>query len=447
MKKYFFKNYIFIFFIKILTLAYFGPQLMPDSSGYIDESTNLFKSLPFRNYGYPIIIYILKYFENWMYYLIFVQLIITSFTSYIIYKSASNLKISKKCSFFIVLFFNFSILFFLDFCILPDSLLANLFTLVLCNFLSIFIKKKDIFSLAFLNAILFITCFFLKSQFLYFLPIFSIILVSLIKVIKLKKFLIVSLIFISPILIVTESIKLFHYSKFSQKVISSSDNTIYLFSLIKPYKNFNMQNLNNNDDDFNLVLKSKTKSEDFMVTYQIINELKKMGYNNKEISEIIKNKYFETIYQNPEYFFIKIFYNLKPTAIWGMFQPFLNYSQIYSLRVQNNDFWRFRLLLKNLLTNFQIPNLALILLIFLEMVIATLVFFYVYYNFIRQYFKKKNYFLFKTNSNGQFLVSLMIFYSIYMLMHLIVHIEPRYMAPVNIIPIIYFFHHYLKIKD
>ena len=447
MKKYFFKNYIFIFFIKILTLAYFGPQLMPDSSGYIDESTNLFKSLPFRNYGYPIIIYILKYFENWMYYLIFIQLIITSLTSYIIFKSVLNLKISKKYSFFIVLFFNFSILFFLDFCILPDSLLANLFTLVLCNFLSIFIKKKDIFRLAFLNAILFITCFFLKSQFLYFLPIFSIILVSLIKVIKLKKFLIVSLIFISPILIVTESIKLFHYSKFSQKVISPSDNTIYLFSLIKPYKNFNMQNLNNNDDDFNLVLKSKTKSEDFMVTYHIINELKKMGYNNKEISEIIKNKYFETIYQNPEFFFIKIFYNLKPTFIWGTFQPFLNYSQIYSLRVQNNDFWRFRLLLKNLLTNFQIPNLALILLIFLEMVIATLVFFYVYYNFIRQYFKKKNYFLFKTNSNGQFLVSLMIFYSIYLLMHLIVHIEPRYMAPVNIIPIIYFFHHYLKIKD
>ena len=91
-----------------------------------------------------------------------------------------------------------------------------------------------------------------------------------------------------------------------------------------------------------------------------------------------------------------------------MFQPFLNYSQIYSLRVQNNDFWRFRLLLKNLHTNFQIPNLTLILLIFLEMVIATLVFFYVYYNFIRQYFKKKNYFLFKTNSNGQFLISLMI---------------------------------------
>ena len=447
MKKYFFKNYIFIFFIKILTLAYFGPQLMPDSSGYVDESTNLFKSLPFRNYGYPIIIYILKYFENWMYYLIFIQLIITSLTSYIIFKSVLNLKISKKYSFFIVLFFNFSILFFLDFCILPDSLLTNLFTLVLCNFLSIFIKKKDIFRLAFLNAILFITCFFLKSQFLYFLPIFSIILVSLIKVIKLKKFLIVSLIFISPILIVTESIKLFHYSKFSQKVISPSDNTIYLFSLIKAYKNFNMQNLNNNDDDFNLVLKSKTKSEDFMVTYHIINELKKMGYNNKEISEIIKNKYFETIYQNPEFFFIKIFYNLKPTVIWGTFQPFLNYSQIYSLRVQNNDFWRFRLLLKNLLTNFQIPNLALILLIFLEMVIATLVFFYVYYNFIRQYFKKKNYFLFKTNSNGQFLVSLMIFYSIYMLMHLIVHIEPRYMAPVNIIPIIYFFHHYLKIKD
>ena len=447
MKKYFFKNYIFIFFIKILTLAYFGPQLMPDSSGYVDESTNLFKSLPFRNYGYPIIIYILKYFENWMYYLIFIQLIITSLTSYIIFKSVLNLKISKKYSFFIVLFFNFSILFFLDFCILPDSLLTNLFTLVLCNFLSIFIKKKDILRLAFLNAILFITCFFLKSQFLYFLPIFSIILVSLIKVIKLKKFLIVSLIFISPILIVTESIKLFHYSKFSQKVISPSDNTIYLFSLIKAYKNFNMQNLNNNDDDFNLVLKSKTKSEDFMVTYHIINELKKMGYNNKEISEIIKNKYFETIYQNPEFFFIKIFYNLKPTVIWGTFQPFLNYSQIYSLRVQNNDFWRFRLLLKNLLTNFQIPNLALILLIFLEMVIATLVFFYVYYNFIRQYFKKKNYFLFKTNSNGQFLVSLMIFYSIYMLMHLIVHIEPRYMAPVNIIPIIYFFHHYLKIKD
>ncbi len=446
MKKYFFKNYILIFFLKIITLIYFGPQLMPDSNGYIDESKDLLESLPFRNYGYPIIISILNYFDHWKYLLVLIQIFVTFLTSFVIFKTSLDLKLSKGIAFFVIIFFNFSILFFLDLCILPDSLITNFFTIILCNFISLFLRNKNVYGLFLLNSLLFIFCFFLKSQLIYYLPIFIVILISLIRVIKLKDFLIGCLIFILPIFIIAESVKVFHFFKFNQKVISPSDNTIYLYSLIKPYKDFNMQNLNSINDDFNLVLRSNINSEEFMVTYDILSDLKQRGFSDTEISDMIKNKYLETVFQNPEFFFIRIAYNLKPTFIWGMFQPFLNYSQIYSVKAKDQDYWRFRLLFSQLLSNFDIFNLILLLFIFLEMIIATYIFFFVLINSLKQYFKYKNFILLRTTSKNEFLISLVIFYFVFILLHLIVHVEPRYMAPVNIIPLIYFFYK-KKIKD
>ena len=62
MKKYFFTNYSIIIIIKIFVLYIFGAQIMPDSNGYISESKSLFDTMPFRNYGYPIIISTMSFF-------------------------------------------------------------------------------------------------------------------------------------------------------------------------------------------------------------------------------------------------------------------------------------------------------------------------------------------------------------------------------------------------
>ena len=439
MKKYFFRNYSIIFLIKILILYIFQAQLMPDSNGYIDETKTFFDSIPFRNYGYPSIIYLLSsFFDNWENILCIIQIIFSCFTSFYIFCTTIKLKLSKHLSFFIVLILNLSILLFLDICILPDSLISNLFMIIICNFLRIFIFKHSLFFLIFINGLLFTLCFLLKSQLIYFLPIFILIFVSFYKIFTFKKLLLSLFLFISPTLMTSESIKSLHNELFNHKIINFSDNTIYLYSLIKPFKEFNMQNLNSNEDKFNQILKKNINSEEFSITYKIINDLKNEGYKEDEVSAIIKRKYFETIFYNPEFLLIKIFYNLKPTSIWGIFQPTLSLSQLYSVKNQDGDYWRFRLIFKKFLKNYKINNAILITLIFLEMIFSTYIFLYVFFNSVKKYFNKNNYLFLNTIKLEDFLLLLVFFYYFFILIHLIVHIEPRYLAPVNLIPILAF---------
>ncbi len=440
MKKYFFRNYSILLFFKIFIVYLFQAQLMADSNGYISESEKLFNNMPFRNYGYPLIIKILSsFFQNWENILVALQILFSFFTSYYIFYLALKLQLSKEISLLIIIIFNFSILFFLEMCILPDSIIVNLFTIIICNFIKIYIQKNRLFLIAFINSILFTICFLLKNQFLFLMPIFLIIFLSLKSSYNYKKIFLSLFLFVSPIFIVSESIKSYHSKKFNQNLVTSSDNTIYLYSLIKPYREFNMQNLNTSDDDFNIILRENITKNDFVITYKIMEKLRDNGYNENEISKKIKKKYIETVLHNPEFFFIKIFYNLKPTSFWSIFQPTLNLSQLYSIKYKDNDYWRFRLIFTKFFQNLEPTNLIILVLIFFEMIIASYIFFYVFFSSTKYVFKKKKIFFEKNRSIKPFFIMLIIFYFLYMLIHLLVHIEPRYMAPVNIIPILGFF--------
>ena len=438
MKKYFFFiNYSIIIFIKIFVLSIFGAQIMPDSNGYILESKTLFDTMPFRNYGYPLIISIMSFFfHNWEINLVLIQIIISGITSFYTFNTLIKMKLTKNLSFFVISIVNLSILFFLDLCILPDSFISNCFTIIICNFLRIFITKSNLFFLVFINSILFTLCFILKSQFLYFLPTFLLIFISLYKIYNLRKILLSIFIFIIPVFISQESIKFIHGKKFNQNSVNFSNNTIYLYSLIKPYKDFDMKNLNLDNDQFNSILKKNINGEEFSIVYNIIRDLKEQDFDDKEVAAIIKKKYFETIIYNPEFLLIKIFYNLKPTSIWGIFQPFLNVSQIYSVKNQDNDYWRFRLIVKKFFIDLRINDGFLAILIFLEMIVSSYIFLYVLFNSVKKYFFNKNYFFINSEKNEDFIILLVLFYYVFIFLHLIVHIEPRYLAPVNVIPIL-----------
>ena len=78
----------------------------------------------------------------------------------------------------------------------------------------------------------------------------------------------------------------------------------------------------------------------------------------------------------------------------------------------------------------------LAILIFLEMIVSSYIFFYVLFYSVKKYFFNKNYFFINSETNEDFIILLVLFYYVFIFLHLIVHIEPRYLAPVNVIPIL-----------
>lgn len=163
----------------------------------------------------------------------------------------------------------------------------------------------------------------------------------------------------------------------------------------------------------------------------MISELKSKGFSDVEILKYSKEKYFEII-QNPKNLMTIIIGNLKPTFVWGVFQPFLSLSQLYSIKISDNSYWRTRLILKKILSEKTLNfDLILFVLCLFEILIASsmfMLFLFAGMTNLRKMLSIKK----KKKQDFSFIILIsIIFYLLFCLLHLIVHVEPRYLVGTN----------------
>ena len=275
----------------------------------------------------------------------------------------------------------------------------------------------------------------IKDTTLVFLPLllvfFTIIIVKLfLKKITFKNFVINFIIIFLPILSISETIKFQNLKKENYKYITLGGSTIYLYATVKPFLDRNLKNFNNNNE-IDITYKKFVTNNEFSNIYNMISELKSKGFSDVEILKYSKEKYFEII-QNPKNLMTIIIGNLKPTFVWGVFQPFLSLSQLYSIKVSDNSYWRTRLILKKILSEKTLNfDLILFVLCLFEILVASSMFILFLFTGMTNFrkilsIKKKK----KQDFSFIILISI-IFYLLFCLLHLIVHIEPRYLVGTN----------------
>ena len=443
------KNKIFwliLISIKLIFLFLFGVQEMPDSSSYIELAkeieNNVNSILDFENrsrmIGYSFIIYVIKLIsvKYWLILLGLFQIFFSFFTLLFIFETLKKLNVSSISIKLLIILFSFSTMNKLELLILTDSIYGNLWVLIFCYFLRIHVTNTNsqIIKNSLMISLLLLFCFLIKDTTLVFLPLllvfFSIIIVKyFLKKITFKNFLINFIIIFLPILSVSETIKFQNLKKENYKYVTLGGTTIYLYATVKPFLERNLKNFNNKND-FDNTYKEFVINNNFSNIYNMITELKNKGYSDVEILKYSKEKYFDII-QNPKNLITIIFGNLKPTFVWGAFQPFLSLSQLYSIKISDNSYWRTRLILKKILEektlNFDLILLVLCLSeIFITSSMFVLFLFAAVKNFRKILQIKKN------ELNLTFIIQIsIIFYLLFCLVHLIVHIEPRYMVGTN----------------
>ena len=443
------KNKIFwlvIISIKVIFLFVFGVQQMPDSSGYIELAqeieNNLNSVFEFQNksrmIGYSVFIFLVKLIsaKYWIILIGFFQICFSFFTLLFIFETLKKLNISLLSSKLVIIFFSFSTINKLDLLILTDSIYGNLLVLIFCNFLRIHIaeNKIKIMKISFIISFLLVFCFLIKDTTFIFLPIFLvffslIILKYFLKKITLKNLIMSFMIIFMPILSISETIKFHNFKKENYRYVTLGGSTIYLYATVRPFLERNLKNFENTNE-FDNTYKKFIVNNDFSNIYKMISELKKKGHSDVEILKYSKEKYFEII-KNPKNLSNIIIGNLKPTFIWGVFQPFLSLSQLYSLKINDNSYWRTRLILKKILDE-KTLSFDIILFVFclFEILITSSMFFLFLFAFVinlRKVLSNKSY---EKNFSLIIIVSI-IFYLLFCFVHLIVHIEPRYMVGVN----------------
>lgn len=446
------KNKVFWFSlitIKLILFCLFGVQSMPDSSSYLELSENIkndfFSVFKFedktRMIGYPLIIYLTKILstENWIILLGFFQISFSLFTLFFVNKTLKKLSISNISAKLIILLFSFSTINKLDLLLLTDSIYGNLMVLIFCNFFLIYQtnQKIKITKYCFAISFLLIVSFLIKDTTIIFIPFFGIFFIILIikfikkKISVYKCFLYLLLIFL-PVFLISEIIKLSNYKKQGYKYITVGGSTIYYYATVKPYLDRNLK-IFDSENDYDKTYKKYIKNLEFSGVYNMINDLENQGYTKTEILEYSKDKYIRVIL-NPLNLLNIIQWNLKPTFIWGTFQPFLSISQLYSLKIDDNSYWRTRLIIKKILTESLFDwNIILFSFCLLEIIFTTFLFLLFVkislVNLKNFYFRKVD--IFSLNDNRIIIILSIIFYLLFCLLHLIVHMEPRYMVGVN----------------
>lgn len=442
------KNKVFwliLISIKVIFLFLFGVQEMPDSSSYIELGqeieNNLNSVFDFQNksrmIGYSLIICIAKLIsvKYWLILVGFFQIVFSFFTLLFVFETLKKLKVSTVSIKLLIIIFSFSTINKLDLLILTDSIYGNLLVLIFCNFLRIYLANNNfqIITKSFLISLILVLCFLIKDTTLIFLPLLLvffliIILKYFLKKITLKNLVINFIIIFLPTISISEAIKYQNFKKENYKYVTLGGSTIFLYATVKPFLEGSLKNFHNNKLDN--TYKKFIVNSDFANIYKMISELKNQGYSDIEILKYSKEKYFEII-QNPINLMTIINGNLKPTFIWGVFQPFLSLSQLYSLKISDNSYWRTRLILQKIL-NEKTLNLDLILFVLclFEIFIASSMFILFLFTFIKSFkkiFSNKKY----TKKLSFIILISTIFYLLFCLVHLIVHIEPRYMVGVN----------------
>ena len=444
------KNKVFWFVIltiKFIFLFSFGVQEMPDSSAYIELAeeieNNINSILDFQNksrmIGYSFVIYILKlvFVKYWIISIGLFQIFFSFFTLLFIFETLKKLKISTVSIKVLIILFSFSTINKLELLILTDSIYGNLLVLIFCNFLRIYVTNDNlqIIKNSLMISLLLVICFLIKDTTLVFLPLllvfFTIIIVKLfLKKITFKNFVINFIIIFLPILSISETIKFQNLKKENYRYITLGGSTIYLYATVKPFLDRNLKNFNNNNE-IDITYKKFVTNNEFSNIYNMISELKSKGFSDVEILKYSKEKYFEII-QNPKNLMTIIIGNLKPTFVWGVFQPFLSLSQLYSIKISDNSYWRTRLILKKILSEKTLNfDLILFVLCLFEILVASsmfILFLFTGMTNLRKILSIKK----KKKQDFSFIILIsIIFYLLFCLLHLIVHIEPRYLVGTN----------------
>ena len=443
------KNKVFwliLLSIKIIFLVFFGVQEMPDSEGYVklaEEIDNNLNSIfdfqtKSRMIGYSLIIFLIKLIsaKYWIILIGSFQICFSFLTLLFIFETLKKLNVSEVLSKLLIIIFSFSTINKLDLLILTDSIYGNLLVLIFCNFFRIHMTNNNmkIIKISLIISLLLVLCFLIKDTTFIFLPIFSvffsiIILKFFLKKITLKFFLTSFIIIFFPILSISETIKFYNFKKENYKYVTLGGSTIYLYATARPFLERNLKNFDNNNE-FDNTYKKFVVNNDFSNIYNMISELKNQGYSDVEILKYSKQKYLEVI-QNPKNLMNIVVGNLKPTFVWGVFQPFLGFSQLYSLKISDNSYWRTRLIFKKILNEKTLSfDLILFVLCLFEILITTSMFFLFLFTLITNLRKVSTNRKYEENYSFIVLISI-IFYLLFCFVHLIVHIEPRYMVGVN----------------
>lgn len=440
--------------IKLTIFYFFGVQLMPDSSSYIELSEDIEKEISTifqfedrsRMIGYPLIIYLLKLIstDNWLNLIGVLQLTFSVFTLFYIDKTLKKLEISSLSSKLIIVIFTFSTINKLDLLLLTDSIYGNLLILIFCNFFLILKekKKKEIINHCIKIGLLLSLSFLIKDTTVIILPIFllffSFIIVKYFKrKLNLKNCFFCFFLIFLPTITISEIIKYNNYVKNNHKYSTIGGSTIYLYATAKPYLDRDLKTFDDSND-YNRTYKKYVKDLSFSNIYNAIHDLQKQGYSRVDILKYSKEKYFEIIL-DPLNLFNIIMWNMKPTFIWGVFQPTLSVSQLYSLKINDNSYWRTRLIFKEVSQeknlNFKALLLSFCLIEILFSTILLIMFIKVTLTLFKKFIinMKKSFFL--NDKNVIILVSTS-FYLLFCFLHLIVHMEPRYMVGVNFLFII-----------
>ncbi|WP_142994480.1 hypothetical protein [Thalassospira xiamenensis] len=432
--------------LKVAVLLYWGPGIAPDSGGYMSYGDMIFEdsswwndaglltgAMPitvFRMMGYPLFIGFLKVLSPnfWMWTVVLCQIALTAVSLVYLSRLIHELKLRPLIGVFCMLSAGFSYSLTLDNMILTDSVVASIFVIILsANAISSLRGEPIKFFQSFLFGALLSISFLFREGVLVLSSLFVIPLVIRVILTKSRHFrsCLAGTVFFAPLLIISQIYIHWNETRTGSRFITTGGQTVYLQGLADAARND--ERIFSGQKVIDVTARENFVEFDFSEVLAIQKSLFSQGYEAPELAMISKEKYFQTWAEYPLSMLRMTIGHLRERFALLTFRP------LASLR--ETGFW-----IKgerpwgdyNVLKSRVFEGLGAFSLFTLESVerfiaiVVTLAFVIIpVVWFVRLCLGKKS-------NKGEVLVccSLWSVYFGVMASHALVHIEPRYLAPV-----------------
>ncbi|MBX2832179.1 MAG: glycosyltransferase family 39 protein [Rhodospirillales bacterium] len=444
---------LMLFFVsRLATYLAFGLLESGDSSGYIefadmilrDQAYPAFDLYNTRVPGYSIVILLHKllFGDAWRLTLYIFQCSLTFISSVCVYQIAQYLVRKRWVSFFSAFSYAFSIQMFLDGVVLADSIYTSLLIISIWFALCLRAMWPGRFLLA---GIVLAFAFLFRESTLYLLFPISVFLSFAAwedgKDRMRKGMQIVGgiAIIVAPVLGLNELIKAYHDKNYGIPAVTTGGKTVYWIALSTPYLSF-FPEIFAGDDPVDQIYREEVGGfspwDVYAATQKVFNlnsRLQKdLGYSEYEISQLGQHKYFEVMSRYPMAIGLIIGFNVRPTTVFGVFQPFQNILMLDALKTGDHSLWKTRFVFLEIFDQGKYQLLPIFLLLMCVRLINLAIFScFAVFPFI--IFRK----IWRCHEIGVIgvstgMVGLWLFYAGVWGIFALIHTEPRYLSAANI---------------
>jgi hypothetical protein len=436
--------------VRLISIAFFGMQDMPDSSGYWEYADYILatpdwgdkNAYLFRMVGYPYLIAALKSLssDHWRILLGALQVMLSLTATSFLFVAAVRLLENIKIARLIAIIYIFSIFFFLDTTVLTDSLSSHLFTIIFSILVITFCHERPKIIFPFLICgLLLAGCFMLREGTTYLVvasfPLIGLLIYKISCIYSLRWGVLALLLYFLPLVTAHQSILSWNEARTGERFVTTGARTVYTYALMKPYLTY-FPEIFSGDSELDQAFRTYVKTDSFMdiilLNEHLQNDLK---WSETKIIEKSKEKYFETLRSNPKVIAFIIASNIKPNTFFSLFQPTLSIGQKISVAEDHYKYWRARFIVFDFLKTFNFKLIFPILLLVIESIIGVFIFSLFVFVLPIHIFKKLKNEPFRNfiNSNEALLFCLALLYIGFWLIHALVHLEARYHAGVNMV--------------